>query len=214
MNNMNIMLKRGGGPFRKLIIMIPEGLGFDTNRNLTKVAANKWDMAGRPSDWLFCTCGKKEIHPDVTIEIIDNFNTNLHCDVTLRKEFSMMYCRLFELGVPEEQLVFESQSNNTYEQALYIKELFVQIAEEPLPQPCPVTVVCNDIHAPRVQGILNHTGWYSIDDDQVWTARYKRDYSNPLNHENWFHYLPRLLYQIAEAVITWRDRRKDLLPSC
>lgn len=206
---MNIMLKRGG-LFQKLIIMVPEGLGIFTNRKLTKLVGDKWNVAGKHGDWLFCVCGKKEIHPDKKMVVMDNLDTNQCCQITSRKEFTMLYDGLRQLGISATQIVFESESNNTYEQALNVKRLFASIAEKPLLYPCPITIVCNDIHAYRVRAIFNRTSWYTV--DQVWTVRYNCDRSNPLNCENWFHYLPRPLYQVAEAAIIWRDKRRGLLP--
>jgi uncharacterized SAM-binding protein YcdF (DUF218 family) len=120
-------------------------------------------------------------------------------------EATIPYEALRTAGIPEDQMLLETTSDNTYGQTQEVRRLLKAVAVN-FDEDCqlPVTLVTHDLHSKRVIALFEKHGYQVAD---TWLRKYAPDATQPI----WWMRRSRFTHRIGEAVATLRDRLKGWL---
>lgn len=209
------LVRSPGHAFRRIVVVLAEGLGLFRNAYLTERVCGEWTAAGRPQDWLFIVTGaKSRRHWHAPVKILSN-TSQKDMVIDLETEHGRLYCGLARGGVPVTQIIVESKSDTTAGQRTFVHELLQEVLVTPPPGPYPVTLACVDLHAPRAVGIFNKGGLFTVEPVEgvgVIMDPYFPDYSADLaDRGNWFQVLWAWMYVSLERLATYRDLKSGYL---
>jgi hypothetical protein len=202
-----IELKRDlGNQFDRVIVIIAEGLGDLIPSAPARFVEGEWAAAGKPTSWLIITTGCKSVGTD-TIDVMANDDRDAAKRLHLpkRMEATIPYEALRTAGIPEDQMLLETTSDNTYGQTQEVRRLLKAVAVN-FDEDCqlPVTLVTHDLHSKRVIALFEKHGYQVAD---TWLRKYAPDATQPI----WWMRRSRFTHRIGEAVATLRDRLKGWL---
>jgi len=190
--------------FNKVIIMIAEGLGSLIPNEMANLVLRKWEAVGKPNDWLVITTGCKTTGPQL-VEVMANDDTDAAKRIELHEEMesTIPYVALRNAGFPEEQMLLETKSDNTFGQTREVRLLLQEVTGF-TDQELPITIVCHDLHVKRTTRLFKKAGYIV---NEIWAVRYQADPTQPLFHMR----QPRPIYWALEQLIAIRDRLKGWL---
>jgi hypothetical protein len=191
--------------FTTLVVMIAEGFG-SIPVVMAHRAYTEWNAAGRPADWLFICTGDKIVAKGskVTILMADGSHAEIsQCEATISYE------KLLKFGVPENQLLVENRSGNTYGQTLEVRRELVNGVTTPssLPSVIDVILCTHKLHYPRTYDLFVKNG-YTIANKIL--VPYKRELKMQ-DRNQWHMCLPSIGYMAMEMVALLRDKAKKWL---
>lgn len=199
-------LRRDGKTYRRVIALLPEGLGFEMTERLGELVANQWKDQGSPKDTLFLVGGEKSYDDGHVIDVLDNLH-NRKVRMPFRTECFMLYEALTLWGVPRSQILWENQSHNTAEQKVEFDRLLRQATTD-YSGGVDLTIVCHSLHAYRARKIFEYQSPFRL--REVWSVKYKPDPTQPRNSGNWFQRLPSPLYAVLEVAVIVRNKKDGL----